>query len=279
MADYGTYCTPTQFKTGLGISGAGDDARFLELLEEVSRWVDEKCDRHFYVKTATRDFTAESGNYLEVPDLLSVTSLKTDENGDRTYETTWATTDYDLETGEGRYNEFPYTLIRPTPSGDYVFPTGRRAVQIAGLWGYGTGKTATPYVDAETNTNEALDLTETGVDVGDGTKFKVGQTILVESEQMYVTVISSNTLTVVRGVNGTTAATHVTDKDIYIYQYPLQVREATLMQAARLWARRDSRFATEVGNAETGTVTVFRGKDEDIESKLRSFRRLAIGAV
>tara|TARA_Y100000310_G_scaffold58920_1_gene54236 strand:- start:303 stop:7325 length:7023 start_codon:yes stop_codon:yes gene_type:complete len=55
---------------------------------------------------------------------------------------------------------------------------------------------------------EALDSSETGVDVDDVTEFAVGQVILLGSEQMKITAISSNTLTVTRGFNGTTAATH-----------------------------------------------------------------------
>lgn len=55
---------------------------------------------------------------------------------------------------------------------------------------------------------EALDASETGVDVDDGTAFRAGDIILVDSERMSVSSISGNTLTVVRGVIGSTAATH-----------------------------------------------------------------------
>ena len=56
--------------------------------------------------------------------------------------------------------------------------------------------------------NEALDATETGVDVDDGSKFANGDYILVDQEIMKVTGVSSNTLTVTRGLTtneGTTA--------------------------------------------------------------------------
>ena len=46
--------------------------------------------------------------------------------------------------------------------------------------------------------NEALDATETGVDVDDGSKFANGDYILVDQEIMKVTGVSSNTLTVTR---------------------------------------------------------------------------------
>ena len=53
-----------------------------------------------------------------------------------------------------------------------------------------------------------MDSSETGVDVDDGTEFAVDQVILAGSEQMKITAISSNTLTVTRGFNGSTAASH-----------------------------------------------------------------------
>ena len=55
---------------------------------------------------------------------------------------------------------------------------------------------------------EVLDNSETGVDVTDGTLFTPAETVIVESEEMRIESISVNTLTVIRGVNGTLAAAH-----------------------------------------------------------------------
>jgi len=55
---------------------------------------------------------------------------------------------------------------------------------------------------------EPLDSSETGVDVSDGAAVEVDEVIRIDDEDMLVTAISSNTLTVVRGYFGTTAATH-----------------------------------------------------------------------
>lgn len=74
--------------------------------------------------------------------------------------------------------------------------------------------------DTGIDTDEALDATETGVDcdADASTPIPVNSVIYVESEQMLVTA-TGTTLTVVRGFNGTTAATHVTNTDIYIYKW------------------------------------------------------------
>lgn len=76
------------------------------------------------------------------------------------------------------------------------------------------------YITADTgiDTDEALDSTETGVDCdADASAAIPAWThILVESEQMLVTS-TGTALTVVRGIHGTTKATHVINQDIYKY--------------------------------------------------------------
>lgn len=68
----------------------------------------------------------------------------------------------------------------------------------------------------ESTLTEALDDSEPGFDVADGTLFKAGDVVQVEDELAHVTSVSSNTLTVVRGYGGTTAASHNTATAIYL---------------------------------------------------------------
>ena len=80
------------------------------------------------------------------------------------------------------------------------------------VYGYGWGISAWNGVITPTITdqlNEALDATETGVDVDDGSKFANGDYILVGQEIMKVTGVSSNTLTVTRGLTNNTGTTAV----------------------------------------------------------------------
>jgi len=65
---------------------------------------------------------------------------------------------------------------------------------------------------------EALDTSETGIDVvaGDAVKFAVGDAIRIDDEIMLVTDVNTSTevLTVTRGALGSTAATHLTAAEI-----------------------------------------------------------------
>lgn len=270
MADRYSYASRNDLKDHMGITDTTDDELLLQKLEAASRYIDGPygCNRHFYIKTATRTYTAQFSDRLQLDeDLLSITTLKTDEDDDWDYDNTWATTDYHLSP----FNAFPKRKILTKTNGDFSFTSQEEGIQIGGLWGYGDGASATPYSDAGTDTAEALDASETGVDVGDGTAFEVGQTILVESEQMFVTAISSNTLTVVRGVNGTTAATHATARDIYIYQYPAEITEACILIAVKLYKLKDAPYGV-IGSSDTGVVLAGRLMDPRITELLAGYR-------
>lgn len=64
---------------------------------------------------------------------------------------------------------------------------------------------------------EALDASETDVDVDDGTIFQAGDVFEVDAELFQVISVAGNTLTVAtRGYAGTTAATHADDSIVYV---------------------------------------------------------------
>ncbi len=74
-----------------------------------------------------------------------------------------------------------------------------------------------PLVDTKfTLLNEALDNSETAIDVDDGSIFAIGNRVQVDNEQMDITNISTNTLTVSRAANSTTAVIHTDNTPIYL---------------------------------------------------------------
>lgn len=262
------YATLDQIKENLSIAAATTtwDAQLLRRLEAASREVDSYCGRHFYVLTDTKYFDIPLERFnntrqrqefslqpiirddtrtLWVPDILSVTTIKMDSNQDATYEDTLAATDYILWPFES--SRFPKRGVQMDErQGDYAtFSSGQRVIEIAALWGYGTGRSATPYNDAGTDVNEVFNSTDTTLTVDAGTQFEVGQTILIESEQLWISAISTHNLTVERGVNGTTAASHANNSDIYIYEYPYPVQEAVLRMTELAYSRVGKGMAAE----------------------------------
>jgi len=257
-------------KTTLDVSGTSLDARLKSVLEGVARSLDSYCGRRFQPYTATHYYRAHSPDCLLLPhDLLSVTSLKTDPDGDRTYPETWATTDYDLMPDNAAAERRPYWRIMPTPEGDYGFPAGvARGVQIAGVWGYWRDLlTLTATVQGGGVTGTATSIT-----LSASSEVEAGHTLLIESEQVYVTAVNSSThvLTVERGVNGTTAAAHAAAVAVALYRYPTDLVEATLILASRIYRRKDSPLGT-VGGGDLGTTMIMR-HDTDIERLTQEYR-------
>ena len=246
-------------------AGSGDDDEMFQLLIAVSDWVDHYCNRHFYPRTQTLVFDGNGGARLLIPDLVSLTSLKEDTNDDKTFNETWAATDYWLEPYNAEPTQHwgqPYTAIRVRQGGAKdSFTAGEQHFQIDGVWGY------REYTeDSGTDLNDAsMTTSKTSVAVDDGTQFAIGQTVMIGSEQMLITNISANNLTVTRAINGTTAAAHADNSDVYNLRWPASVERAALIQAARIWTRA----------ADFEPFFVDADVDTDVRLLLEPYRKLA----
>ena len=255
-----------------GITITSVDARLLDLLEGVSRVVDEYLGRHIHSLTATRYFSGNGNNRMTLPwDLISITTLKEDTTADATYDNTWAGADYILgpydsqPTGRAYLPDTkPYWSIevdqRSTGS-ESAFGRGQRRFELAGKFGYSEST-----VDSTATVNETFSSSDLTLTVSDGTKFSIGQTILIESEQIYISGITTNDLTVQRAVNGTTAASHASSTAISIIEYPDPIREAVLLEAGLLLETRG--YRRQLGNFETGIITPF-GRTFSAETKMK----------
>ena len=251
---------------GAGALDIGDgerDARLLSLIEGVSRAVDGYCRRHFYVLRATRLFDSDALDMLRIPDLVSIDAngLWTDDDGDRAFETAWSASDYHLHPANadptGDHDEArPYWGVRALHR---KFPAAPRSVRIAGEWGF----RRRPRPSAAT-VSSAVDAGRNQIVVGSLGGVQVGHTLLVGDEQVYVRGISARTLSVARGVNGTTPASHEAGDAVSIFEYPAPVSEATLLQAVRLWRRL-------AGASDAST-----GLGADVKELLGPYRRLTI---
>lgn len=253
------------------MSNTDNDAVLLSFIEAASRGIDDWTGRIFYVLNATRDYTPPVGERAWwLPDeLISITSLGADSDADGTFELALtAADDYRLYP----LNETPKMRLdlRLDAVNLASFPSSEGGLRLAGKFGY-----------AET-------LEDTGVELGAGVlaaatsftlsgvlaKVSPGTTYLIDDEQVYHEAGTSSPITVVRGVNGTTAAAHDADATLYRYRYPAQIRQATIMQSLKQFTRRESNYANVVASTEVGTYAIYRGLDPDVIAALDPFRRL-----
>jgi hypothetical protein len=128
---------------------------------------------------------------------------------------------------------------------------------MTGVFGHGDGNSATPYASSGVTVTVAT-TTGTTLTLSAENTLQAGHTIRVESEQMYVTAVSTNgalTATVVRGVNGTTVVAH-SAKTAFIYKYPGPVVESTLLLATNWWKQRENPTVFRSGNSITGEYEI-----------------------
>lgn len=236
------YTTLDQAKSYLGITTTTDDAKLLEFLEWSSRLIDSYKGRRYDVRVETRLFdiprarattfgvfdgaiTGQEPPLRFDDDLLEIISLT---NGDGT---AISNTTYLLKPA----NSYPKSRLRFKRSSDVTWEPDddgneEQVIQAAALWGYHDdyGHAWLDSLDAVKDVGgisaSATTITVTDADgaMADGRtpRFQVGQQLKADTEYLRVRAVSTtlNTITVTRGENGSTAATHALNTKLYIWQ-------------------------------------------------------------
>jgi len=149
-----------------------------------------------------------------------------------------------IATGYSLYprNSTPYGFIRLSQSGTVMWAyttDGNDEITVAGVWGYRQHaneawiSSKTTLADAIVSTT-ATTFTVVNAAIADANgitpNLSAGMMIRVDTEWMMVIDVTANTLTVVRGVRGSTAATHLMSAPINVY-----VVEPTIQRACEVW--------------------------------------------
>ena len=273
---FNTYGELPEIKFRLGIAGNANDPALWMALHAASRDIDAYCNRRFFTEYAVRSFDVADPDGFVVPDLVSISSMREDADRDRIYELARTPADYilyPLNADPASYSGRPYNLVRADPAGPRpMFTTGRIAIQIEGLWGY---RAHVVNLRSPVDFNGVVTASSDIIPVTDRGPVAAGQTLRIESEQIFVRAVDGQNMTVVRGVNGTAAVAHLDGTDIYAYRYPPEVVEATLVLAAQLWKRKD----TPYGSNGPGASRIVGGRDPGVEAILSPLRRLPVGGA
>ena len=284
--DLRDYLAGTSFSSGW-TSDAGSIRR---ILEASSRRIDLYCEGGtFGPLTETRYYDIGSGALVQSPQyavlagtdaiattvslanvipldgwLISTTTVTAYDDTDRGSSTVLT---------EGHANDFflmpynvnPKTVFKLNEDTSNTLDAGQQTLSILGSWGYTADTLSVTTADAIGST------TATSVSVTSATDLGPAQTVLVDSEQLYITAISGNTLTVQRGVNGTTAATHSGGAALTRYDYPELVVQACLDIAKLTFRNRDLGAVGSIGAGEM-SMTVAEGEVRSVLMTLEDFR-------
>lgn len=242
------YATLADVRAEMSAVDTVDDPQILRGLRQVSARVDEefKRGRNLFVPTRiTRSIT---------PSPYAINSI------DRTLALSWPLLSLTgvsigsqvLSVGSAvnTSGDSPYTLLQLACCAGYSWYGGcadGASSSIAGIWGYHDD-----YVNAWLDVDalaDALDASETMFEVadvdgdnplGDRPRISAGAVLQIDDEWMDViaTDTTANTVTVRRGVNGSTATAHDAAAAISVYQVIEAIRRAVVRQVAFQYARK-----------------------------------------
>ena len=243
----------------------------LSALESVSRRIDEVSHRSafgsgFGPRLGTHYYDGDGTNTLLLrDDVQSIGTLSIAPVTGGTPATATLNTDYYLVNADG-YTGPPWRKVVLHGQGSpTAFGAGIRTISTPSTTVWGHSNTTV----ALTATASAIGTTTTtSVTVSAGTEFSAGLTLLIESEQLYVTAVSGTTLTVVRGANGTTAATHGAAAAIAKYVYDARVHETCLRLFQRRWKARDAGADGTSGGLDVPAQQTLEGEKLIIERGL-----------
>ena len=234
---------------GADESDPDDDANKVIWIAAASSVIQSQCGRSFEPYRETVLYDAISGAALDFDPGHWLLEMETLTNGDSTEITS---SQYVLR-GRG-YPKYQIELLTSTGVIWTYNDDPQEAISIDAIWGYhedyanawiDTGDT----VQDDPLSSSATTLTVVDNDGLDGryrTRFGAGMLIKIEDEYLRVQAVSTaaETLTVKRGVNGTTAAEHAQNTPIYSFAPMEDIEQACVLLVA--WMERQPGSPGEV---------------------------------
>lgn len=201
------YTTVKKLHDYKDFQSSASDVLMLDMIRQASGEIEEICNRRFFPRILTHSFDTprQSMDLLFDDDLLEVTTLT---NGDGQVIPSSDYKLYDLNfTPKRKLTLLPIRYMWQMDN----FGTPYGAISLAGVWGYHEDY-ANAWID--TGATLAAAITTAGqatVTVTTG-KLTAGDLLKIDGEYIYASAVAlgaSDTLSMTRGVNGSTAATHL----------------------------------------------------------------------
>lgn len=270
MALENSYATLTELLAFMPNSANTDTSMAHNALMAASRAIDRQTGTYFYPRVKTNLYDTPTKDKLNLfDDLLELTTL-TNGDGDEI-----TSSYYKLYP----YNLYPKFMIKLNPLGNVWFETSSTwdemaAIQVLGFWGYHDDYSRA-WVTESALSAAIVDTTTTTLTASADFTFQAGHIIRIDNELMQVTAVDSSTLetlTVIRGWNGSTAATHLINAPVKVWRPMEDIKRACLIQATRLLRRSEAPFGT-VGGGEMGAEPVTIPKlDPDVQALVDPYR-------
>lgn len=213
MTQYIEYTTLAEVRTSgegaqLNIATTAADPFLISLIREVSIDIDEIANRSFAPQVVTRLYDVPNNSRMVLDLMADYCEITQVVNGDGSV---ISPGDYQVYP----YNSTPIWALVPKSASMYwkLDNVGNSiaALQVTGVTGFHR-QFATAWRSATTVENVGgINASATSITAAAGHGLVAGHLLKIDSEILYLASVSSNTLTVERGANGSTAATHAED--------------------------------------------------------------------
>ncbi len=284
------------------------DKIFIQLAKRLSRWIDNHTQRIFFPFLDTRFYSVQHRHHrghgahdhhqviaelddLWIDDVMEIDSVATSEDDGSTY-TTLATGNYIPMHGQGFNSEKSFNLLKLDRNGTLgSWPVGQRSVRVNGTFNF-TEDRSRFFEDTADAVNHAtgINVTDTTLKLNDvdgadrwgiEPRISPGQLLRIELEQMEVISTDNatgvQTATVVRGVNGTTAAAHVDTTQVDKFMAPEPLKQACIIQAIKQFKRGQSGFGDAAAQMDLGRILVMKTIDPEALVLLQAYKALEYG--
>ena len=284
------YATLEQLRARFNVAATdtADDSRLLAKLRAASAQMDRHCARTFspYYDTRRFDWINARLIVLRNYDLLQLTTLT---NGDGNVIDPTAIITLGNASSNGGGGPL-YALEIDVARGPFLnyLTTKTRALTVSGLWGWhddwlvSAWKPSGDTITGAALTSTASTFTVSSAAAADGwgltPRFQTGQLLQIDSEYLLTSAVNqaTNTLSVIRGVNGSVSVSHNAGAPISIYVPPADITEIALRWAAWLTKTEDAgEFGGLTADGSAGGVHVPAAIPPDLLAALEPFRKLA----
>jgi hypothetical protein len=235
-----------------------DDGVINEIIEGVSRYIDDETARTFYPRVQSRVFDAPRGTkndrvlWLD-DDLLEIISVT---NGD---DVAVSSSDYN----EFPFNDYPKSWLKFKQAVSTIWEVDSNGnsegvIAVNAFWGMHRDYAIRAWSIGGTINDASFTATKTtlAVQTSEGSGFADDTLIKIENEIMRITGVSTDDLTVVRGENGSTAAAHDDDTTIYIWNVQHDIRTAAIQTATNFYQRRYGENVSGVATITAAGVVI-----------------------
>lgn len=274
------YVSYQEVREELDLQEVASDKLIARMCEDASRRLDLATRLFFYPQREERFFDHQRAERLRLDRfLLEVEVVKTN-NGNTTIPSYFLVPhhpphfkiDSDLSDGS---SYFTYTS------------TPQKAERITGVWGYhddydnGAWRDSGDALQADVGASD-IELAVSNVSGADAwgrtPRFRPQYTIKVGSEFMYAWQVETEgeKLKVVRGINGSVAASHSASDPVYVWVPSAGIFEAALRTASWMLKRKDANTGNITAIPELGMMETPAGLPPEVKELVKSYRNKSL---